>query len=75
MSNSLHSEYCHCECPEGLSYAKLEETLNRVRLLHTYTVIDNLAFCGECANPDDEGGYWKRWPCPTMSALAGSDDV
>ena len=68
-----HSDYCNCQCPEGLSYNKLEETLNRVRMVHVYQVIDDVAFCSECANPDDEGGYWKEWPCPTMKALAGDD--
>jgi len=62
--NPLHSDYCNCECPEGLSYSKLEETLNRVRRLHVKTVIDNKEVCGGC---------FSYYPCNTMRALAGEE--
>ena len=72
--NPAHSQYCHCECPEGLSYIKLEETLNRVRMLHHYEIVDDIPFCHACRNHDDEtGGYWQEWPCETMQELQGDD--
>lgn len=72
--NPLHSEYCNCECPAGNSYAKLEETLNRVRMLHVKHARGNEEYCGTCAYPAiwDE---WQSWPCATIRALQGDDDV
>lgn len=74
MSNPLHSEYCNCECPAGNSYDKLEKTLNRVRMLHTKLERDGYAFCTHCVHPDiwDE---FAPWPCDTVLALQGDDDV
>ena len=74
MRNPLHSEYCNCECPAGNSYAKLEETLNRVRMLHTKLERDGYSFCTHCVHPDiwDE---FAPWPCDTVKALQGGDDV
>ena len=64
--NPEHSDYCNCECPEGLSYKKLEETLNRVRMLH----VQNFGYCLECSIFVDDGIIW---PCETMKALSGDD--
>lgn len=72
--NPTHSEYCHCECPSGNSYAKLEETLNRVRMLHVKQTADNLSWCGHCLDPIELDSY-NLWPCETMKALHGDDDV
>jgi len=71
--NPLHSEYCNCECPAGNSYAKLEETLNRVRMLHTMGERLGVTFCTHCLNPDvfDE---FAAWPCDTILALQGDSD-
>ena len=73
MGNPLHSEYCNCECPAGNSYAKLEETLNRVLRLHTSLTRDAYTFCTHCLHPDiwDE---FAPWPCDTMKALQGDDE-
>ena len=65
MSNPEHSDYCNCTCPQGLSYDKLERTLNRVRMVHVKTVIDNETVCGGC---------FSYYPCNTMRALAGEDN-
>jgi hypothetical protein len=72
MGNSLHSEYCNCECPAGNSYAKLEETLNRVRRLHTMQTRDGVSWCITCLDPDVFDNF-AEWPCDTMKALAGDD--
>jgi hypothetical protein len=73
MSNPLHSDYCNCECPEGVSFSKLQETLNRVRMVHVYDVVDDMAFCKACPNPETERYKWQEWPCETMKALDGDD--
>jgi hypothetical protein len=65
MSNPEHSEYCKCECPQGLSYDKLERTLNRVRMLHVKTLNKDEEVCGGC---------YAYYPCDTMRALAGEDN-
>jgi hypothetical protein len=68
--NPTHSEYCHCECPEGNSFEKLQETLNRVRMLHVSQIVDEMAFCHACRNHSDlDGYYWQEWPCDTMREL------
>ena len=72
MGNPLHSEYCNCECPAGNSYAKLEETLNRVRRLHTMQTRDGVSWCMACLDPDVFDNF-AEWPCDTMKALAGDD--
>lgn len=69
--NLLHSDYCNCECPEGLSYSKLEETLNRVRRLHVKNTRDGVSFCTACVEHDSNGGDWQLYPCETMRALEG----
>ena len=68
--NPLHSDYCNCTCPEGLSYDKLERTLNRVRMVHIKQTRDGVTFCGHCLDPNvfDE---FAIWPCDTISALQG----
>jgi hypothetical protein len=68
MGNPLHSEYCNCECPAGNSYVKLEETLNRVRMLHVATASGLCLSCTMLSNKE-----W-RYPCPTMQALQGDDE-
>lgn len=68
MNNPLHSEYCNCECPAGLSYKKLEETLNRVRMVHVQQTRDGITFCTHCTDPDDNDSY-HLWPCETMIVL------
>jgi hypothetical protein len=72
MGNPLHSEYCNCECPAGNSYAKLEETLNRVRRLHTMQTRDGVSWCMACLDPNVFDNF-AEWPCDTMKALAGDD--
>jgi hypothetical protein len=72
MGNPLHSEYCNCECPAGNSYAKLEETLNRVLRLHTMQTRDGVSWCMACLDPDVFDNF-AAWPCDTMKALAGDD--
>ena len=72
MGNPLHSEYCNCECPAGNSYAKLEETLNRVRRLHTMQTRDGVSWCMACLDPGVFDNF-AEWPCDTMKALAGDD--
>ena len=77
--NPEHSQYCNCECPEGLSFSKLQETLNRVRLLHrpvkSWKGRDHteIVGCFECEETGSGREYWVEWPCPTMKALAGDD--
>jgi hypothetical protein len=71
--NPEHSEYCNCECPEGNSFNKLQETLNRVRMVHVYDVVDDTAFCKACPNDEPDGYKWQEWPCETMRALEGSE--
>jgi hypothetical protein len=76
MGNPLHSEYCNCECPAGNSYAKLEETLNRVRRLHYAEKSNYYAgelFCDHCSewNGNDK---LVPYPCDTMKALQGDDE-
>jgi hypothetical protein len=70
MGNPLHSEYCNCECPQGLSYEKLERTLNRVRMVHIKQTRDGVTFCTHCLDPNvfDE---FAVWPCDTIAALEG----
>ena len=70
--NPLHSDYCNCICPEGLSYDKLEQTLNRVRMVHIKTTRNGVTFCAHCLDPNvfDE---FALWPCDTMAALAGEE--
>ena len=68
MSNPLHSDYCNCECPEGLSYSKLEETLNRVRMAHVPYTQDNVQLCSGCSMA---GTAYVIYPCATMRALEG----
>lgn len=70
--NPEHSEYCNCECPQGLSYGKLEETLNRVRMLHVSDTRDGVTYCPTCVDPDDHNEY-QLYPCETMRALAGEE--
>lgn len=73
--NPEHSQYCNCECPEGLSYKKLEETLNRVRMLHASIDGIGVKVCRVCI---EDRMYWTEqalYPCETMQALAGSDDL
>lgn len=72
--NPLHSDYCNCECPEGLSYDKLEQTLNRVRMVHIKTTRDGVTFCAHCLDPNvfDE---FALWPCDTILALEGKNDA
>lgn len=67
--NPDHSQYCNCECPEGLSYKKLEETLNRVRMVHVQQTRDGVTFCTGCVDQESYGGDWQLWPCETMRAL------
>jgi len=69
--NPDHSEYCHCECPMGLSYSKLEETLNRVRMVHIQQTRDGVTFCTACVDLESNGDNWQDWPCATMRALLG----
>ena len=71
MKHPDHSQYCNCICPEGLSYEKLEETLNRVRMLHVSQERDGVMYCQTCIGVSLWG--WQEWPCPTMMAL--SNDV
>jgi hypothetical protein len=71
--NPAHSEYCHCECPEGLSYSKLEETLNRVRMVHVKEIVDGYEVCYACISHDGDFSLWQSYPCETMRALAGDD--
>lgn len=71
--NPKHSAYCNCECPEGLSYSKLEETLNRVRRLHVKNTRDGVSFCTACVEHDSDGGDWQLYPCETMRVLAGEE--
>ncbi len=71
--NPLHSEYCNCECPAGNSYNKLEEILNRVRMVHIKGQRDGETFCVHCLDPL-EITYFAEWPCPTIKALHGDDD-
>ena len=73
MGNPLHSEYCNCECPAGNSYAKLEETLNRVRRLHTMQTRDGVSWCMACLDPDVFDNF-AEWPCDTIKALQGDSD-
>ena len=73
MANPEHSDYCNCTCPQGLSYDKLEQTLNRVRMLHVYDVVDDVAFCKSCPSEEGERYKWQVWPCETMRALAGEE--
>jgi len=76
MTNPEHFKYCNCICPEGLSYEKLEETLNRVRMLHVMELRDGETFCTHCLVSDGCGnGQYENaeWPCMTMMEL--SDDV
>jgi hypothetical protein len=70
--NPEHSEYCNCECPEGLSYSKLEETLNRVRMVHVKGLKGTTTICISCDNPYENDSF-VLWPCETMIALAGDD--
>ena len=74
MSNPEHSEYCNCECPQGLSYDKLERTLNRVRMVHVQQTRDGVTFCTACVDLESNGDDWANWPCATMRALAGEDN-
>jgi hypothetical protein len=67
--NPEHSQYCNCTCPEGLSYDKLEQTLNRVRMVHIQQTRDGVTFCTACVDHDSNGGDWQDWPCDTMRAL------
>lgn len=61
--NPAHHDYCNCVCPEGLSFEKLQETLNRVRIMHVLINAGvSMAFCGECE---------VDYPCPTIQALEG----
>jgi hypothetical protein len=73
LMNPEHSDYCHCECPQGLSYSKLEETLNRVRMVHIQQTRDGVTFCTACVDLDTNGDDWAAWPCPTMKAMEGSE--
>jgi len=72
MKHPDHSQYCNCICPEGLSYNKLEETLNRVRMLHVQRIRGKDVTCRICVDNDENSGY-VQWPCMTMMTL--SDDV
>jgi hypothetical protein len=72
--NPLHSDYCNCECPEGLSYKKLEATLNRVRMVHIKQTRDGETFCTGCVSHEADYSLWQTWPCETMRALQGDDD-
>jgi hypothetical protein len=66
--NPEHSDYCNCTCPQGLSYDKLEKTLNRVRMLHSPT--PDGRSCRECSRiiclgtPNGLGGI--QYPCMTI---------
>ena len=78
LMNPEHSEYCNCECPEGLSYSKLEETLNRVRMLHVAVKSLNpddleMLGCLECEDTGSGREYFVAYPCPTIKALEGSE--
>jgi hypothetical protein len=73
MANSLHSDYCNCTCPEGLSYDKLEKTLNRVRMVHIMHERDGIQFCLACVDHEFFGEF-QMYPCDTMKALAGEDN-
>lgn len=71
--NPLHSEYCNCECPEGNSFNRLQEALNRVRMVHVSQTRDGVTFCTACVEHDTDGGEWQLFPCETMRALAGDE--
>ncbi len=66
--NPEHSDYCHCECPEGNSFNKLQETLNRVRMVHIKETTHGISYCKACID-HDEIDSWQAWPCETMKAL------
>jgi hypothetical protein len=66
MANPEHSDYCNCICPEGLSYDKLEKTLNRVRMAHVMYKMDGEQLCGGCSVA---GQVYVIYPCATMRAL------
>jgi len=68
MSNPDHSQYCNCECPEGISYDKLERTLNRVRMVHVKQIRDGETFCTHCIDPEEYNSY-APYPCDTIKAL------
>ena len=72
MTHPDHSQYCNCICPEGLSYDKLEQTLNRVRMLHVYQLRDGIEFCTHCLDSDNPDEY-ASWPCETMEALSNDE--
>ena len=74
MANPLHSDYCNCECPEGLSYDKLEKTLNRVRMLHAPIDGIGVKVCAVCI---EDCMHWTEqalYPCATIRALEGDDN-
>jgi hypothetical protein len=73
--NPLHSDYCNCTCPEGLSYDKLERTLNRVRMVHIKQTRDGVSWCMACLDLDPEVfDKFATWPCATILALQGDDE-
>jgi len=72
--NPEHSDYCNCICPEGLSYDKLERTLNRVRMAHVMGMRHGVKFCTTCVEHPADGADFQAWPCDTMKALAGEDN-
>jgi len=72
MKHPDHSQYCNCICPEGLSYEKLEETLNRVRMLHVRQERDGVTFCTHCLDSDNPDEFALS-PCETMKVLANDD--
>lgn len=73
VMNPEHSDYCNCECPQGLSYGKLEETLNRVRMLHAPTTRDGDTFCTACIDHEADYSLWQTYPCATIRALQGDE--
>lgn len=74
MANPEHSDYCNCTCPQGLSYDKLEKTLNRVRMVHIKETRDGVSYCTGCVDHDGRGDTWQLWPCETIAALVGDDN-
>jgi len=74
--NPEHSDYCNCICPEGLSYDKLERTLNRVRMAHVKQQNKGIVYCWSCTElvkEFDEAAI-VLYPCETIQALQGDDE-
>lgn len=49
---------------------KLQQAIERVRMLHVPNLRDGQEYCGTCVYPSiwDE---WQVWPCKTIKALDG----